>query len=272
MYLGDFRAGATIRFKFNTRQGDGTPITLADTPTLRVFKDSGDTEDDSGITLSVDDDSTTGMHDVAIDTSADPTFYSGGSDFQVKINAGTVDTISVVGTIIAHFSIENRTVNVDRVDGVDQTATYVPQINAVLTGVPTTTEIEFNSSGLNVDNTFAGWHAFFATGDCAGVAVEVTAAAEAGGTFTLTLETLPTAPAAADNVVLYPPGQLPNVDGIRAAIYHEAILAFIAGKVTISGTDPRTITYFKQDGSTGRFSIAAAATTGARATGADFTP
>jgi hypothetical protein len=107
-YIGDYRVGDTIYLSFNTRDTDGAPITLAGTPAVRVYKDADDTEDDSGITLSVDDDSRTGWHRVTIDTSADATFYAAGADFQVVLTAGTVDSISVVGVCVGEFSIENR--------------------------------------------------------------------------------------------------------------------------------------------------------------------
>ena len=107
-YLGDFNTSSTVRGFFNTRKADGTPITLAGTPTLAVYKDGSTTESTSGVTLTVDFDSRTGMHLFAIDTSADGTFYSAGSDFRVVLTAGTVDAISVVGAQVGAFSIVNR--------------------------------------------------------------------------------------------------------------------------------------------------------------------
>lgn len=108
MYLGDFVANATVRGHFNTRKADGTPITLAGSPTLAVYKDGSTTESTAGVTLTVGFDSRTGLHLFAIDTTADADFYSPHSDFRVIITAGTVDGISVVGTKVAEFSLENR--------------------------------------------------------------------------------------------------------------------------------------------------------------------
>jgi hypothetical protein len=108
-YVGDFFIGSTVRGTFNTRDTAGAPITLAGTPTLRVTKDDGTTEDDSGITLNVDFEKT-GRHLWEIDTSADTTFYSAGADFTIYLNAGTVDTISVEGVDVGHFSLENRSI------------------------------------------------------------------------------------------------------------------------------------------------------------------
>lgn len=107
-YLGDFAAGATVRGDFNTRaKATGAPITLASTPSLCVYKDGSVSESTAGVALTVDFDSTTGSHLFAIDTSADA-FYATGSDYRIKIAAGTVDGESVVGVTVASFSIENR--------------------------------------------------------------------------------------------------------------------------------------------------------------------
>jgi hypothetical protein len=118
IYLGDFFTGEVLDFKFNTQTSAGAPITLAGTPTVRVYKGNGTTEDDSGITLTVDFDARTGTHHVRIDTSADAVFYTDGDEFQVVLTAGTVNSQSVAGTVLAHFSLGNRPVNVSKVAGV----------------------------------------------------------------------------------------------------------------------------------------------------------
>ena len=105
LYLGTFSVGATVYAPFNTRDTDQAPITLAGTPTARVHKNDSITEDDSGITLNVDFDSRTGLHLVEVDTSSDAAFYTSGGEFFIILNAGTVDSISVVGTHIASFSL-----------------------------------------------------------------------------------------------------------------------------------------------------------------------
>lgn len=106
-YLGDFVEDDTVVACFNTRQADGTPITLGGTPAVSVYKDGGTTESTAGVTLTVDFDSRTGLHLVAVDTSADA-FYATGSDYSIVVTTGTVDSVSVVGTEVASFSIENR--------------------------------------------------------------------------------------------------------------------------------------------------------------------
>ena len=106
-HLGDLTEDQTVEFTFNTQQADGTPITLAGTPSLAVYKTGSTEESTAGITLTVDYDSVTGLHHVSIDTSADA-FYATGNDYSVVVAAGTVDGTSVVGATLAEFSIENR--------------------------------------------------------------------------------------------------------------------------------------------------------------------
>lgn len=105
--LGDFTAGKTIICRFNTHKADGTPITLAGTPAVSVYKNST-TQSTTGVTLTVDYDSVTGLHHVAVDTSSDGTFYAAGNDFDIVVTTGTVDSVSVVGTVVGTFSLANR--------------------------------------------------------------------------------------------------------------------------------------------------------------------
>lgn len=113
MYQGDYLAASTVVFNFNTASfSDGSPITLAGSPAISVYKNST-TESTTGVTLTVDYDSRTGMHHVVIDTSLDGTFYAAGNDFDVIITAGTVGGTSVVGRKVGSFSLENRTQKAD---------------------------------------------------------------------------------------------------------------------------------------------------------------
>jgi hypothetical protein len=122
-YLGDYAEDyATLNFKFSTHKADGTPATLSGTPAISVYKANGTTQSTAGITLTADFDSVTGLNNVLIDLSADA-FYAVANDYSVVITTGTVDSVSVVGTVLAHFSIENRfnEVDVTKISG-DSTA------------------------------------------------------------------------------------------------------------------------------------------------------
>ncbi|MES2572135.1 MAG: hypothetical protein V4710_19020 [Verrucomicrobiota bacterium] len=148
-YLGDFRAGKTVRFTFSSV--NGAPITLAGSPAVSVYKDGSTAQSTSGVTLTVDYDSVTGLNHVAIDTSSDATFYGAGSDFSAVITAGTVGGTSVVGYTVAHFSIENRSALMPTTDGrkLDVSAGGEAGLDWANIGSPTTT---VNLSGTTVKN------------------------------------------------------------------------------------------------------------------------
>jgi hypothetical protein len=104
MSLGDFDTSSTIYFKFTTfRPSTGAPFTLAGTPALSVYKDASTTQTTTGVTLTADFDSVTGLNHVAIDTS--DAFYAAGSFFDVVITTGTVDSVSAVGTVVGRFTL-----------------------------------------------------------------------------------------------------------------------------------------------------------------------
>lgn len=108
-YLGDYTEDfATLNFKFTSRQfSTGAPFTLGGTPVLSVYIANSTTQITTGITLTVDFDTVTGLNHVLIDLSSSAS-YAIGTDYQVVITTGTVDSISVVGETVATFSIENR--------------------------------------------------------------------------------------------------------------------------------------------------------------------
>jgi hypothetical protein len=106
-YIGDFSAGAVARYLFATTAG-GVPTTLAGTPAVSIYKDNNTSEGTTGVSLSVDYDSRTGLNLLAIDLSADPTFFSAASDFTAVITAGTIGGATAVGRVLCQFSIANR--------------------------------------------------------------------------------------------------------------------------------------------------------------------
>lgn len=106
MHIGDFDASAVIYGKFTTfRPSTGAAYTLGGTPALSVYKDGSTTQSTTGVTLTADFDSVTGLNHFAIDTSADGTFYASGSFFDIVITTGTVDSVSVVGSVVGRFTI-----------------------------------------------------------------------------------------------------------------------------------------------------------------------
>ena len=148
-YLGDYAEDyATLNFKFSTHKADGTPIALAGSPAISVYKANGTTQSTAGITLSVDFDSVTGLNNVLIDLSADA-FYAVGNDYSVVITTGTVNSVSVVGTVLAHFSIENRNITAGSAPTVEQIRAEIDsnssQLAAILEDTGTTIPALINS-------------------------------------------------------------------------------------------------------------------------------
>ena len=110
-YLGDYEDDyAKLNFMFVT-VADTTlvPTVLAGSPVITVYKGSstsGKTSAESYITLDIDFNSKVGLNHVLIDLSGDA-FFVVAEDYTVVITTGTVGT-SRVGTVVGHFSIENR--------------------------------------------------------------------------------------------------------------------------------------------------------------------
>ena len=119
-YIGDFAAGSVVRIKFNTLAQSLVPATPSVNPTFAVYKNST-TEITAGITVTVDYDAKAGMHQVAIDTSADPD-YTTGEDYDVVFTAGTVDGKDLTRVVLRTFSIENRNRRANVVQIAGQTA------------------------------------------------------------------------------------------------------------------------------------------------------
>lgn len=106
-YIGDFALGVTFDTKFCTRQISGAPFTLAGSPVISAYVGNSLTQITAGITLSVDFDSVTGLNNVRV-VATGGNGYATASDYQLVITTGTVNSVSVVGEVIAEFSIENR--------------------------------------------------------------------------------------------------------------------------------------------------------------------
>lgn len=107
MYLGDFTPTSVVRGYWNSNAVAGGSITRATNGTISVYKDGNTTQSTAGVTDTEDFDTLTGVHLVAIDTSADGTFYSAGSDFAVVLSAATIDGVTI-NAFLFGFSLHNR--------------------------------------------------------------------------------------------------------------------------------------------------------------------
>ena len=105
--LGDIDAGQVVDLKFVSLLGSVATI-LAGSPVVSIYKDNSVTQGTTGVTLSTNFDGVVGLSNVRIDGAADPTFFSGGSNFQAVITTGTVGGVSAVGRLVGSFSIRAR--------------------------------------------------------------------------------------------------------------------------------------------------------------------
>lgn len=106
-YVGDFALGSTLDIKFCTVTTTGAPTQLAGTPVVSAYVDNSLTQITAGITLTVDFDAVTGLNNVRV-VATGANGYATASNYQLVITTGTVGGTSVVGYVLAQFSIENR--------------------------------------------------------------------------------------------------------------------------------------------------------------------
>lgn len=106
-WLGDFVGDSTVNFLWDSNDGSGASITLDTNGTISVYKNNDATQTTAGITFVEDFDGLTGIHAVTIDLSADAFYVSG--NYAVVLSGAVIDGQSV-NSVLAHFSIESRSV------------------------------------------------------------------------------------------------------------------------------------------------------------------
>ena len=160
--LGDFAAGSTIDFKFTTADASGSPITLAGSPVVSIYKDNSVTQSTAGVTLTVDFDAVPGLHHVRITTASDGSFYADDSSFCAVLTAGTVGGTNVAGNVLESFTLAKtaairpttagRTLDVSAGGeaGVDWANVGSPTTTVGLSGttVKTATDVETDTQDL----------------------------------------------------------------------------------------------------------------------------
>lgn len=107
----DITLGETIDIKFTTAEPDtGAPATLAGTPVISAYVGNSTTQITAGITLTVDFDGVTGLHNVRV-VATSGNGYTDGSDVALIITTGTVDSVSAVGYKVGEFTIGRSAAN-----------------------------------------------------------------------------------------------------------------------------------------------------------------
>jgi len=107
VYVGDIRLGDTFDIKFCTVATTGAPTTLAGSPVVSAYPGNSTTQLTAGITLTVDFDAVTGLHNVRV-VATSGNGYATATNYALVITTGTVGGTSVVGYVVASFSIEAR--------------------------------------------------------------------------------------------------------------------------------------------------------------------
>lgn len=103
LYLGDFVSGETVYFKFPTNTGTGGRVDPTVPGTMRVYRDDSNVQTTVGVDYVNGFDGTVGVSHVTVETT--DSFYQSGSEFQLVLNAATIDGETVT-SVPAHFSIE----------------------------------------------------------------------------------------------------------------------------------------------------------------------
>ena len=156
-HLGDFDTSTVVYGKFTTyRPTTGATFALGGTPVLSVYKDNSITQSTTGVTLTTDFDSVTGLNHYAVDTSLDGTFYSAGSFFDIVITTGTVDSVSVTGTVVGSFTIRKNSAlkPTTAARTLDVSATGEAGLDWANIGSPTTA-VNLSATNIDVDQIVA---------------------------------------------------------------------------------------------------------------------
>lgn len=104
---GDIQLGDTIQWLFTTVDGSGVPTILTGSPTATAYTDGGTTQSATGVTLTANFDGVTGLNLMVVVASSGNGFAA-GENIEIVLDAGTVDSNTVVGYAVGSFSVENR--------------------------------------------------------------------------------------------------------------------------------------------------------------------
>jgi len=102
----DITLGDTFYIRFTTRAfATGIPTTLGGTPVLSVYEENNLTQITSGVSITVDYDSVTGLNQATI-VGTSGNGYESGKSYDLVITTGTVDSVSVVGEVVGSFTVD----------------------------------------------------------------------------------------------------------------------------------------------------------------------
>jgi hypothetical protein len=196
----DITIGETFDVKFTTTEPDtGAPATLAGTPVVSAYVGNSTTQITAGITLSVDFDGVTGLHNVRV-VATTGNGYADGTDVSLVITTGTVDGNSAVGYVIENFTIGRSAANV-ALKPVAR-ATYLADTTIATLDTQTSFTLTTGSADDNAYNGQAFIFTDVSTATQKGIAF---ASDYTGSTKTVTLEAAPIFTIAATDLVTVVP-------------------------------------------------------------------
>lgn len=155
MYHGDYALESTFDIKFTTRRfATGAPFALA-SGVISAYPGNSTTQLTAGITLTADFDTVTGLNNVRVVATA-ANGYAAATNYALVITTGTVDSVSVVGEVIGHFSLDNRSALRPTTAGrtLDVTATGAAGIDWGNVENPTTA-LNLSATNIDVDQVVA---------------------------------------------------------------------------------------------------------------------
>lgn len=191
-YQGDYKAGATLRFFFNTRDSTGAPASLGGSPAQIVCENpnASPNRTGAGVSWTFNYNGNTGLNRVTVNTGADPGFYADGSQITVLLDDGVVAGISVAGAIVASFSLGLVSANATKIASDSTAATNLAQgaeglvLSSVASGA-TTTIIPTNLTEATNDH-YNGRYITFTSGALLGQSSDITDYFGAGKELTVT--------------------------------------------------------------------------------------
>jgi hypothetical protein len=103
----DITLEETVYFNFTTRSfSTGVPTSLLGSPVLSVLESNNATPITAGVSVQVDRASVTGLNQATIVATA-ANGYEAGKSYGLYISTGTVGGVSVVGEVVAEFTVQS---------------------------------------------------------------------------------------------------------------------------------------------------------------------
>lgn len=139
--------------KFTTVNGSGLPTTLGNTPSLVYYVNGGTTSFTSGLSLTADFNSTTGLNHVAVTVTTSCTGLVSGAQVAVLVAAGTVSGVSMVGYPVFEYAIGPSSWPSTQLGAAGSGLTAIPavaQATAVSALATAVTSLSTNLSALTI--------------------------------------------------------------------------------------------------------------------------